>query len=67
MIPGAKTLDAIYQVLETQPVGLNQGWGGYYVFNLPKDVRGRKSDLPLTITIITGGEVRHFNATLQYR
>jgi hypothetical protein len=67
MLPGAKTLDAIYQVLETQPVAQNQGWGGYYVFNLPKDVRSRKTDLPLAITITTGGEVRRFNAMLQYR
>lgn len=67
MLPGAKTLDAIYQVLETQPVALNQGWGGYYVFSLPKDLRSRKADQPLTITITTGAEVRRFNATLQYR
>jgi hypothetical protein len=67
MLPGAKNLDAIYQVLESQPVALNQGWGGYYVFNLPKGLRARKADQPLTITITTGAEVRHFNATLQYR
>ena len=67
LIPGAKTLDAIYQVLETQPVAPNQGWGGYYVFNMPKAVRDRKSDLPLTIVVTTGAEVRRFNATLQYR
>ena len=66
-LPGAKTLDSIYQVLETQPVAPNQGWGGYYVFNMPKEVRTRKTDLPLTITVTTGREVRRFNATLQYR
>jgi hypothetical protein len=66
-LPGAKTLDAIYQVLETQPVAPNQGWGGYYVFNVPKSVRDRKTDLPLTIIVTTGAEVRRFNATLQYR
>lgn len=67
LLPGAKTLDAIYQVLETQPVAPNQGWGGYYVFNMPKAVRERKSNLPLTIVIKTGAEVRRFNAMLQYR
>jgi hypothetical protein len=67
LLPGAKTLDAIYQVLETQPVAANQGWGGYYVFNMPKAVRDRKSDLSLTIVVTTGAEVRRFNATLQYR
>lgn len=67
MLPGAKTLNAIYQVLETQPVAPNQGWGGYYVFNLPKSLRSRKSDQPLTITVTTGSEVRRFNAMLQYR
>ena len=51
----------------TQPVAPNQGWGGYYVFNMPKEVRTRKTDLPLTITVTTGREVRRFNATLQYR
>lgn len=67
LLPGAKTLDAIYQVLETQPVAPNQGWGGYYVFTVPKNVRARKADLPLTFTVTTGREVRRFNATLQYR
>ena len=67
MLSGAKTLDAIYQVLETQPVAPNQGWGGYYVFNMPKAVRDRKSDLPMKIVVTTGAEVRRFNATLQYR
>ena len=67
LLPGAKNLDAIYQVLETQPVEPNHGWGGYYVFNLPKAARAQKTDLPMTITVTTGGEVRRFNATLQYR
>ena len=67
LLPGAKTLDAIYQVLETQPVARNQGWGGYYVFNMPKSVRDRKTDLPLTIIITTGSEVRRFTGMLQYR
>ena len=66
-LPGAKTLSSIYQVLETQPVAPNQGWGGYYVFNLPKGVRAQKASVPLTITVTTGSEVRRFNATLQYR
>jgi hypothetical protein len=67
LLPGAKTLDAIYQVLETQPVAPNQGWGGYYVFDMPKAVRNRKSDIPLKIVVTTGAEVRRFDATLQYR
>jgi hypothetical protein len=67
LLPGAKTLAAIYQVLETQPVAPNQGWGGYYVFDLPKAVRNRRSDIPLKIVVKTGAEVRRFDATLQYR
>ena len=67
LLPGAKTLDAIYQVLETQPVAPNQAWGGYYVFNLPKAIRNQKSDIPLKIVVTTGAEVRLFDATLQYR
>ena len=67
LLPGAKTLDAIYQVLEEQPVAPNQGWGGYYVFNVPKAMLARKADQPLTITITTGREVRRFSAILQYR
>lgn len=66
MLPGAKTLDSIYQVLESQPVEPSKAWGGYYVFNVPKQVRASKSNQPLTIVVTTGGEVRRFNALLQY-
>jgi hypothetical protein len=65
-LPGAKTLDSIYQVLESQPVEPNKAWGGYYVFNLPKEVRALKTTQPLTIVVRTGTEVRRFNATLRY-
>jgi hypothetical protein len=65
-LPGAKTLDSIYQVLESQPVEPSKAWGGYYVFNVPKNVRALKSDQPLTIIVTTGNEVRRFHATLRY-
>lgn len=66
LLPGAKTLDSIYQVLEEQPVEPKRAWGGYYVFNLPKPVRALKADQPLTIVVTTGAEVRRFQATLRY-
>jgi hypothetical protein len=66
LLPGAKTLDSIYQVLESQPVDPNKAWGGYYVFNLPKRLRAVKGDQPLTIVVRTGAEVHRFNATLRY-
>jgi hypothetical protein len=65
-LPGAKTLDSIYQLLESQPVEPNKAWGGYYVFNLPKTVRSLKTSQPLTIVVRTGAEVRRFKATLSY-
>lgn len=66
LLPGAKTLDSIYQVLETQPVEPQRAWGGYYVFDLPKKLRGVKTDQPLSIVVTTGAEVRRFNAILRY-
>jgi hypothetical protein len=65
-LPGTKTLDAIYQVLETQIVEPTKGWGGYYVFNVPKAVRASKADQHLTITVTTGSEVRRFTASLRH-
>jgi hypothetical protein len=65
-LPGTKTLNSIYQVLESQPVEPNKAWGGYYVFNLSKEVRALRRDLPLTLVVTTGREVRRFNATLRY-
>jgi hypothetical protein len=67
LLPGAGTLNAIYQILVEQPVAPQKAWGGYYVFDVPKDVFARRADQPLTILVTTGGEVHKFNATLKWK
>jgi hypothetical protein len=66
-LPGAKTMDALYQLLLPEAVGPNQVWGGYYVFDLPKTVFNRKADQPLTVIVRTGGEEHRFQATLHWK
>ena len=66
-LPGAKTVDALYQLLLPDTVGPNQVWGGYYVFDLPKDVFNRKADQPLTVIVRTGAEEHRFAATLHWK
>lgn len=66
-LPGASTLNAIYQILIEQPVAPHKAWGGYYLFDVPKGVFARKSDQRLTILVSTGGEVHRFNATLKWK
>ncbi len=67
LTPGFETIDAIYQILVPLTVEPRRAWGGYYVFDVPKDVRARKSDQPLTIVVRTGGEMHRFAATLQWK
>jgi hypothetical protein len=67
MLPGAGTLDAIYQLLITQTVEPQKAWGGYYVFDVPKAVLARRTDQPLTIIVTTGPEQHRFEATLKWK
>ena len=67
MLPGGKTLDAIYQLLTPQTVEPQQAWGGYYVFDVPKPVQGRRSDQPLSIIVRTGREEHRFPAILRWK
>jgi hypothetical protein len=67
MLPGGKTLDAIYQLLTPQTVKPQQAWGGYYVFDVPKPVQGRRTDQPLSITVRTGREEHRFPAMLHWK
>jgi hypothetical protein len=67
LLPGAELLDDIYQVLIPLSVGPRKAWGGYYVFDMPKEVFRRKADIPLTILIRTGPEVHRFAATLKWK
>lgn len=67
MLPGGKTMDALYQVLLPEVVGPNEAWGGYYVFDVPKTVFNRKADQPLTVIVRTGGEEHRFAATLHWK
>ena len=66
-LPGARTLDALYQLLLPESVGPNQVWGGYYVFDMPKGVFDRRADQPLTIIVRTGSEEHRFAATLHWK
>jgi len=67
LLPGASTLNAIYQLLIPLQVAPQQAWGGYYVFDVPKDVQRRKADQPLTIIVRTGGEEHRFSGTLRWK
>ena len=67
MLPGGRTLDAIYQLLTPQTVAPQQAWGGYYVFDVPKPVQGRRADQPLSIIVRTGAEQHRFPATLRWK
>jgi len=66
-LPGAKTMDALYQLLLPETVGPNQASGGYYVFDVPKAVFNHKADQPLTVIVHTGGEEHRFAATLHWK
>ncbi len=66
-LPGAKTMDALYQLLLPESVGPNQAWGGYYVFDVPKTVFDRRSDQPLSVIVRTGAEEHRFAATLHWK
>ncbi len=67
MLPGGRTLDAIYQLLTLQTVEPQQAWGGYYVFDVPKPVQARRADQQLSIIVRTGGEEHRFRAMLHWR
>ena len=67
MLPGGRTLDAIYQLLTPQTVQPQQAWGGYYVFDVPKPVQGRRADQPLSVIVRTGRQEHRFPARLQWK
>ena len=67
LLPGASTLDAIYQILIPLQVEPQHAWGGYYVFDVPKDVQKRRVDQPLSITVRTGREEHRFSGTLRWK
>jgi hypothetical protein len=67
LLPGGKTQDALYQLLLPETVGPKEAWGGYYVFDVPKDVFNRKTDQPLTVIVRTGSEEHRFAATLHWK
>lgn len=67
LLPGAGLLNAIYQILIPLEVAPQKAWGGYYVFDVPRDVQRRKADQPLTIMVRTGGEQHRFSGTLRWK
>lgn len=66
-LPGGKTLDAIYQVLMPETVAPQAASGGYLVFEMPKMAKDANSDMPLTITVRTGGKEHQFTGLLKWR
>ena len=60
-------MNAIYQILIPLEVAPQKAWGGYYVFDVPKDVQKRKLDQPLSITVRTGPEVHRFSGSLHWK
>jgi len=67
LLPGAELLNDIYQVLVPLSVEPHKAWGGYYVFDMPKEVFRRKANMPLTVFVRTGSEVHRFAATLKWK
>ncbi len=67
LLPGTELLNDIYQVLVPLSVEPRKAWGGYYVFDMPKDVFRRKADMPLTVLVRTGSEVNRFATTLKWK
>jgi hypothetical protein len=67
LLPGAKLLDSIYQLLIPLTVEPQKAWGGYYLFDMPKTVFRRKADQALTIEVRTAGEKHQFPATLRWK
>lgn len=67
LLPGTQLLNDIYQLLIPLSVEPQKAWGGYYVFDLPKDVFRRKADMPLTVLVRTGSETHRFAATLKWK
>jgi len=67
LLPGAETLNGIYQILVSQPVAPQKAWGGYYVFDVPRAVFARRVDQPLSISVRTGSEEHRFYATLKWK
>ena len=65
LLPGSKTLDTIAEILMPEPVEPQKASGGYLVFDMPKELREAKADLPLTIIVKTGAEEHRFAAMLK--
>jgi len=66
-LPHAEVLNAIYQLLVPLDVEPQHAWGGYYVFDVPKDVQRRKVDQPLSIIVRTGSEDHVFSGILRWK
>ena len=66
-LPGSRTLDAMYEVLMPETVEPEAASGGYLVFEMPEQARAAKSDIPLTISVRTGGEEHRFAGLLKWR
>lgn len=63
-LPGAKLLGGLNGVLRPLAVGPKEAWGGYLIFEMPRDVQKAKSNQPVTIVVRTGTEVHRIKAVL---
>lgn len=67
LMPGASALAALDQLLVPLDVEPQKAWGGYYVFDVPEDVQGRRADQQMSIVVRTGHELHRFSATLHWK
>lgn len=66
-LPGSETLNAIADIMRRTQLGPQEAAGGYLVFEMPKELRARRGDEPVTIVVRTGAEEHRFEAILQRR
>ena len=64
-VPGAKLLDGLNGVLRPYNIGPQEAWGGYLIFDMPKTLRRRDADQPVTIVVQTGNDVHRIRAVLK--
>ena len=62
-LPGGQLLDDLNGVLRPYTIGPKQAWGGYLVFDLPRQIRRGTAGQPVTIVVRTGGDVHRIKAT----
>lgn len=66
-LPGGRLVDAMYEVLMPETVEPQTAAGGYLVFELPKELKRAKADIPLEVVVRAGGGEHRFTGVLKWR